>query len=171
MSDWIEIGRTKKVRGVQGELRVQIEREYLEEFFNSEVVFLNLRGRHTPFFIENIRYTNHLLVKFEEVNSREAALPYASKMLSIREEDLLDDKKEAREQLFSSKYIGYDIHDEQSGLVGTIQEVIEMPQQEMAIVSYNSRDILIPMNELLIKKVEKKKKVLLMDLPRGLLEL
>jgi 16S rRNA processing protein RimM len=46
-----------------------------------------------------------------------------------------------------------------------------MPQQEMAFVIHNGREVLIPLNESLIVSVDRENKTLLMDLPEGLLDM
>jgi 16S rRNA processing protein RimM len=55
--------------------------------------------------------------------------------------------------------------------IGVISEIEEYPQQEMATINYNKKDILIPLNEQFIIKLDNKKKVIEMELPEGLLEL
>jgi 16S rRNA processing protein RimM len=46
-----------------------------------------------------------------------------------------------------------------------------MPQQEIAVVVYQNKEVLIPLNEKLIVSIDEDKKVILMDLPEGLLTL
>ncbi|MEZ4981135.1 MAG: 16S rRNA processing protein RimM [Saprospiraceae bacterium] len=126
-----------------------------------------------PYFIEEIRGEQFLIVKLEDVNNREQALEIGGKEMALRQEDILDDEERTLEPegLQYAHLKGYEIHDEEIGPVGFIEEVIEMPQQEMAMIIYKSREVLIPLNDSLIMKIKEKEKVVQMSLPEGLLEL
>ena len=172
MENLIKIGYTQKPHGLSGELKVFIEDTYEEDFMECETVFLNIKGKELPFFIESIRGGNFTIVKFEDVDTKEKAMEIQSKGLSIRATDLIPDQ--AREvQLISEsgKLIGYMILDKTAGEVGIIQEVLEMPQQEMFSLKYQKRDILIPVSDDYILEIDDDKKEILMDLPDGLLDL
>ena len=176
MDKLVSIGYTKKAFGVKGELKMKIEDKYLEDFLKSEVVFLKLGGKTVPFFLDGVRVSNTLLAKFEDVDSPEDALPITSKEVFLREKDLI--KEEERELIVGENenlefkiYEGFEIESKEFGLIGKIEEILEYPQQEMALVKYNKKEILIPMNEQLIEEVWKDEKRLIMNLPEGLLEL
>jgi 16S rRNA processing protein RimM len=173
MEDLVKVGQTKKPHGVKGELKVFIDDAYYEDFILSKVVFLKLRGTFMPYFVEEIRGEQFLIVKLEDVNNREQALEIGGKEIALRQEDILEDDERTIEPegLEFAHLKGFEIHDEEDGPVGFIEEVVEMPQQEMAVIIYKSREVLIPLNTSLIKKIDEKKKVVLMVLPEGLLNL
>jgi len=56
------------------------------------------------------------------------------------------------------------------GEIGTIDEVLEMPQQEMAFLKYKGRDVLVPLNEQFIQSVDEGNRRVMVDLPDGLLD-
>ncbi|MEM6699798.1 MAG: hypothetical protein AAF599_15455 [Bacteroidota bacterium] len=56
-------------------------------------------------------------------------------------------------------------------MIGVIEEVIEMPQQEMAVINYKDKEVLIPMNEDFILEILEEEKILKVELPEGLLDL
>ena len=94
------------------------------------------------------------------------------KDIYLRSADILPD--EARTIIIEpgyERFTGYNIEDATHGLVGKIDEVIEMPQQMMAVVVYRGREILIPLNEQFIVTADEEQSVLHMDLPDGLLDL
>lgn len=168
----IQIGYTKKPHGLKGELKVQIFEEYEEDFFETEVVFLVLKGKNIPFFIEKISEGNVLVLKLEEVDSREDCAALAGKELFLRPQDIKErDVKTKISDLHFGHLEGFKIVDEEEGEIGTIIEVIEMPQQEMAVVDYKKKEIFIPLNEQLITNIEDNKKVVYMQLPLGILDM
>lgn len=172
MDAFVNIGRAGKAHGIKGEIKAVVEDAYWEDFLNAEIVFIELRGQHLPYFIEDVRAGNAVLLKLEEVNSREDAQMLNGKLLYLQAEDILaDDDRTIVIAPGYERYTGYTIHDSESGLVGKIAEVVEMPQQMMAFVNYQGREILIPLNEQFILKADDEQQLLLMDLPNGLLDL
>lgn len=171
MENLVNIGYTKKPHGLKGELKVQIDDLYLDDFLDAETVFLELKGKKLPFFIENVREGNEVLVKFEDVDSKEAADALSGKEIFLRESDIVPLDEKGIEEDNYIQYIGYQIQDSELGLIGEIEDIIEYPQQMMAAVTYQDRAVLIPLNEAFIKEVQKGTKILLMELPEGLLDL
>ncbi len=172
MDTMVKIGRIGKAHGIKGEVKVFIEDAYWEDFLNVEIIFLETRGQHLPYFVEDIRAGNAVILKLEDINAREDAQMLHRKEVFIRTEDLLDD--EERTIVFEpgfERYAGYNIEDASYGPVGKIEQVIEMPQQMMAVVNYKGREILIPLNDQFIHQANDEQAVLYMDLPDGLLDL
>ena len=66
--------------------------------------------------------------------------------------------------------VGFVIIDEIVGRVGTIEEVVEYPQQELAVVQYKGREVMIPLHEQLIESIDPKGRVIKMTLPEGLVD-
>lgn len=166
----ISIGFCKKPHGVGGELKVQIDAEYVADFLESKVLFIGLQGKEVPYFIENIRAGHDIFVKLEDINTREAAAILAGKEIFLREEDLQFAPADPDEDDPES-WIGYQLWDVEHGLIGAIEDVVEYPQQIMAVLTYQGREILIPLNEQLIESVDLDAQTLRMNLPIGLLEL
>jgi len=174
MSDYQSIGFTKKTYGVKGELKLNITDYYLEDLAQAEVLFLRLAGRKIPYFIEYINFENPFTVKFEDHNSKESALELTGKEIFIRTKDLLPDETKViavDKGLFFAKYVHYTIEDRTLGKLGKIEAIVEYPQQEMAVLTINESEILIPMNEHLILAIEEGAQIIKMDLPEGLLNL
>jgi len=78
---------------------------------------------------------------------------------------------EFEETLIYQKYVSFEISDKTLGEIGVIEEIIEYPQQEMAAVTYKDKEVLIPLNDQLIVKIDLDGKRIEMDLPEGLLAL
>ena len=173
--DYQHIGRTRKVHGTQGELKVEIEDRWLEDFTQAEVLFLEIQGQLVPHFVEQLRGGSGLLLKMEDVDGREAALSLTSKPIYLRTGDLLaDDQREFYAEEVSLQYtylIGYRLIDAHTGPVGEIKDVLDMPQQEMAVVAYKDGEALVPLAEQLLERIDEKAQQVYMRLPEGLLDL
>ncbi len=171
MDNLISVGYTKKSHGLKGELKVQIEEVFVEDFLQTETIFLDIKGKKVPFFIEMVREGNEILVKLEDVDSRESADTLSGKELFMREIDIdLSEDEEETETDFT-EYIGFTIQDSESGTIGEIEDIIEFPQHSVAVLTYQNREVLIPMNHAFIRDIQTEQKILIMELPQGLLEL
>lgn len=172
---YVTIGHTKKAHGITGEIKMHIEDRYAEDFLKNERIFIDVKGTKVPYFIANVRGTNEFIVQLEEVDTREVAQVLQSREICLREKDLIPDDEreidvEEEEGLVYGRLVGYMLTDQTLGDIGSIDEVLEMPQQEMAFLKYQKREVLVPLNAQLIVKVDDKARKVLMDLPEGLLE-
>ncbi|MNL30543.1 16S rRNA-processing protein RimM [compost metagenome] len=67
--------------------------------------------------------------------------------------------------------IGYLVIDEVHGELGEITHVQEMPQQFIATVDFNGKELMFPLNDDLMLGIDAEDQVLEVDLPEGLVEL
>ncbi len=169
----VPIGYTRKAHGVRGELRVQVEARYLEDLLQAEFVFLELPDGVVPFRVLSVRMDRWPLLKLEDVDGRDEAVPLTSRPLLLAEKDLIpDDQRQLEVETRAFAWAeGYTLIDQSRGVVGTIEEVREFPQQEMAVVACEGHQLLIPLHEALIVRVDEQRRELVMDLPEGLLDL
>lgn len=168
----INIGKTLKPYGIKGELKVAMEEQFLDLLPQLSVVFIKINGTAVPYFPEQVN-TDAALIKLEEVDAPEVAQKLGSKELLARREDIPfdPDAVKSKDTLQFSHLKQFVIIDQQQGEVGTIVDVLEFPQQEMALLVLDGQDVLIPLNDSYINKVEEAKKQVFMDLPDGLIDL
>ncbi len=172
MEDYVAIGYTQKAHGVQGEIKIEVKPEFLEDFFRGTLFFIEIADKKIPYFIEKIRGKEQLIVKLEDINTREKAKVISSKAIYLRQSDLLEEEEkefEVAETSVYGAYVGFELKDKELGLIGTIEEVVEYPQQELAVVNYLEKERLIPLNEQFITSIDVKEKVIHLELPEGLL--
>jgi 16S rRNA processing protein RimM len=171
---YVTIGHTKKAHGISGEIKMHIEERHAEDFLKNERIFIDVKGTKVPYFVTNVRGTNEFIVQLEDVNTRDAAQMLQSREICLREKDLIpEDEREMdmeEEGLEYARLAGYVLSDQTLGDIGPIEEVLEMPQQEMAFLKYRNQEVLVPLNPQLIVRIDDKAKKVLMDLPEGLLE-
>lgn len=172
MNDYLNIGTTQKTHGTIGEIKVKIEDTYFEDFIKASVIFLDIKGKKVPYFLEAIRGNDPLIVKFEEVDNKETAKQIVNKVLFLRKTDVqnpIKTDKSALEQY--EAFIGFEMIELEQGRIGPIKEIVEMPQQILAIVTYQGKEIYIPLNEQFVKEIKQDEKIIKVELPEGLLEL
>ncbi|MBK8492182.1 MAG: 16S rRNA processing protein RimM [Saprospirales bacterium] len=173
MSEYVQIGFTQKTHGVEGELRIFIEDNYVEDFLDSDALFIGVSGQIVPYFIEYIRGANDDILKLEDVASKEEAQKLTSSPVYLREADLTPEiNRDSTPYAPQYEYLeGFEAVDKEKGSLGPILRVEEFPHQEMAVVSYQGREALVPLHDQIIDSIDKKKKVIRFILPEGLLDL
>ncbi len=169
--DFVQIGQLKKHYGLNGALKSFIEDRFWEDLLNTEVVFVEIKGQKIPYFIEEIKEGTDILLKFEEVEDREAAAKLSGKPLFIRVSDLSDQNAALSFEDRLPGLVGFIIFTETGEEVGPISELIEMPMQMLALVEKNGEEVMIPLVEEFIGDILENEKKLIMILPEGLLDL
>ncbi|MCB9080414.1 MAG: hypothetical protein H6555_01755 [Lewinellaceae bacterium] len=178
MEKYIAIGRLGKSHGLAGEIKIQVKDRYWEDFIESEVLFIEQQGKPVPFFILDARTIGkEVVIQLDDVPTREASLALAGKEVFLREIDLLPDdqaRPAGEPTVIGDRYellTGYSLHEVELGFVGVIEEVLELPGQLMAVLTYQEREVLIPLTPVFIQSIDPKQQVVVMDLPEGLLDL
>ncbi len=170
MKGYTVIGRLASPKGTSGHLKALLETDK-EGFDHIEAFFIeDSNGLPLPCFIESIDWEpDHALIKFEEVSSKEEAYELAGRVLYLPSEMVEEGPPETEGNY--GYLSGYEICDEQNGVLGKIEEVLQMPGQELALLYFHDRELLVPLNEDLILNIDKKQQRVDMRLPDGLLDL
>jgi 16S rRNA processing protein RimM len=171
--DLIQIGKFTKTFGTEGYLRCKIENQYLDDFLATKVLFARLAGQAVPFFIENLEEEPELHVQVDELTNRESALQLAGKAIFLRPEDCQNPEAVAKDALIQQfdRWEGFLIIDQDLGEIAVIEAFVELPQQVLAVVNYQGKEIMIPFAPEIILDINENEKSLLMDLPGGILDL
>jgi len=171
LDKYISIGYTKKAHGAEGELKIHIEEKYIEDFLSNPFIFLNIKNKPLPFFIENIRSGKELIIKLEEVDTPKEAKTITSSEVFLREKDISEKEEEINPEFTYDKLIGFNLIDSERGDIGEILEIQEGQYQDIIIAKYNDKNIMVPLHEDLIEYVDVELKKISLQLPEGLLDL
>lgn len=164
------IGQTLKAHGIKGELKIAVYPDYLDDFLEAARVFIEVKGAQLPYFIREIRGTNDLIVQFEDVNDRSTAILLQHKPISLRASETTA-KAVTSPSDSPDDLVGYKVIDEFAGELGIIQGLEYLPQQTIALVSYQGKTIMIPINDHFVVDIDDAKRSLHMRLPEGLIDL
>lgn len=174
MPEFVQIGYTQKTHGVEGELRISIEEVYEDDFLNADTLFIEISGgNRVPYFIEYIRGASSDILKLEDIRTKEDAQKLSSRPLFLRESDLTPGAGGENDPFVPQfEFLeGFEAWDETRGSLGEIVRIDEYPRQEMAVVRYGGREVLIPLQGPILISIDEKEKKVRLDLPEGLLEL
>jgi 16S rRNA processing protein RimM len=168
-SDTRQIGTLAKLHSFKGRFVLISETSISEEIENWESVFLEIEGLLVPFFIDfvNITSESSVIIGFEDIDSSEKAKDF----VSCKIYQLLSLSEEPEDESISEQLSGYRVMDKNAGYIGTIDKILDYNQNLLFRIKKGKEEILIPLNEQFITKINHKKKEVIINAPEGLLNL
>lgn len=169
MAEYYKIGKLVAVFGLKGEVILKHTLGKKTSLKGLQALFIEEKKQSfIPWFIETtkIKSEEEVYLKLEGVDTRETAMKLTQKEIWIPEPDF---KKLAAKSAPGS-ILGYTVVNDNEPL-SEILEVIEQPHQLLCRLEINQKEVLIPLNEQTIQKIDHKKKQVSVSLPDGLLEI
>ena len=80
-------------------------------------------------------------------------------------------KNSLKNQFYDHEISGYNVVDSIKGDIGIVDTVIDLVSNPLLRIEKDKKEILIPIFEGLIQKVDRKKKILYIEAPEGLIDL
>ncbi len=168
--DCFYVGTIVNKFSFKGELLVKLDTDEPETFLEMESVFIAIGKKLVPFFILGSQLHKSMLlrVKFEDVDDEAAAEALLKKELYLPLSFLppLEGNK-----FYYHEVIGYKMIDEVHGDIGIIEYINDSTSQVLFEVQKGDRQLLIPLNDHFIKKVDRDNKEIHVATPEGLVEL
>ena len=169
MAEYYKIGKIVAASGLKGELLLKHTLGKKTSLKGLTTLFTEDRkNSFLPWFIEStrIKSDDELYIKLEGVDARESASVITQKEIWLPEADF---KKFAAKSA-PANFLGFTIVD-QGQVVGPILEVIEQPHQLLCRLEIAEKEVLIPLHEDTLEKIDQRKKQIHVVLPDGLLEI
>jgi len=168
--DCFFLGKIVKKYSFKGELLAKLDTDEPELYEQLDSVFVDLRGNLVPFFIESsqLHKSELLRIKFEDVETEADADSLLKSDLYLPLDflpELEDDK------FYFHEIIGFTVEDTSFGTVGIITGVNDSTAQSLFEIDRDGIEILIPMNDEFITKVDKPNKTIVVTTPEGLIDL
>ena len=169
MPEYFKIGKFVAVHGLKGELLLKhtlgkkTSLKGLPAFFTEDK-----KNSFLPWFIESasIKNEEEIYLKPEGVDSREAAMKLAQKEIWVTEPEF----KKFAAKTAPSSMLGYTVVNGTEPL-GEILEIIEQPHQLLCRLEIKGKEVLIPLHEQTLLKADHKKRLVIVELPEGLLDI
>ncbi|MCX6243116.1 MAG: ribosome maturation factor RimM [Bacteroidetes bacterium] len=167
--DFYYLGKILKPFGNKGQVAAMLDVDEPARYMKLESVYLDLDPERVPFFIQSIEMSGarRVVIKFEDVDSIGDAEPYSGKEMYLLLSSLppLKGKK-----FYYHEVMGFSVIDEHHGAIGTLTKVLELPRQPLLQIDNGGKEILVPLVDEVILKVDRKKKELHIRAPEGLIE-
>ncbi|MBC2838640.1 ribosome maturation factor RimM [Robiginitalea sp. SC105] len=168
--DCFYLGKIVSLHGFKGELLAKLDTDEPHLYENLESVFVSLGNNLVPFFLRQCRlHKSRLLrLRFEDIDSEAAAtrLLGAPLYLPLQMLPALEGNK-----FYYHEVIGFRLHDSRFGDVGEIRAVNDQGAQALFVADKDGREVLIPVSDDFIEKVDRKGRTIHIRTPEGLIEL
>ncbi len=169
MHEYFKIGKLVATYGFKGDIILRHNLGKKTTFKGLTSFFIEeKRDVFIPVFIQSSKAKSgsENYLKLEGIESKEMAHDYLQKEIWMLEEDF---KKFAAVQAPIS-LVGFTIVSDNKAL-GEITEVIEQPHQLLCKIIIKTKEVLIPVHEDFLKKIDKNTRQIIVELPEGLLEI
>jgi 16S rRNA processing protein RimM len=164
------LGTLVKTRGIEGEYIMALNNLRSEDLPEIESVFIEINGLLVPFFIAHLidAGESSILIKFDDIDSKAKAKEFIGCNIYIPA-----DKVNFSDDLYSDSrdLIGYEISDMKHGYIGKITDILDIRDNPLFKVRAENNEYMIPANKNIIKEINHNKKVIITDIPDGLLNI
>jgi 16S rRNA processing protein RimM len=168
--DCFYLGKIAKKFSFKGEVLIYLDTDEPELYENMESVFVEFNKNLVPYFIENssLHKNDFLRVQFEDVDSEEEAdsILNCDVYLPLSMLPKLEGNK-----FYFHEVIGFEIEDKRLGVFGKIVSINDTTAQPLFEVLNGEVEMLIPMVDHFLVKIDRENKKVVMDLPEGLVEM
>jgi 16S rRNA processing protein RimM len=168
--DCFYLGKIVRKHSFKGEVVAKLDTDEPELYENLESVFIAIGNNLVPFFIEQsiLQKGNQLRIQFEDIESEADADEILGNGLYLPLEFL---PKLTGNKFYFHEIIGFDIEDTHQGYIGVISGVNDSSAQPLFEIDANGTNVLIPMIDDFIKKVDREHKKIIVETPEGLIDL
>lgn len=168
IEDCYYLGKITKTWGVKGQLVLFLDVDEPESYAELDSAFVEVKGQLVPYFFSiDSMNGNKAVATFEDLSADQAAALVGHEMylpLSML-------PKLEGNQFYFHEIKGFKVVDSVYGDIGVLEQVIDYPAQPLFQIMKNGVEVLIPVVDQVIDKVDRKLKTIFITAPNGLVEL
>lgn len=168
--DCFYLGKIVRKYSFKGEVVIKLDTDEPELYENMESVFVEHSKDLIPFFITEslLQKGNQLRVRFETVDTEQDADAIMNSGIYL---PLAFLPKLKGNQFYFHEVIDYEVLDVNFGEVGIIKGINDTTAQTLFEIENEGVEILIPMVDDFIKKIDRQNKRVVLETPPGLIEM
>lgn len=169
LKEYFKIGKLVASRGLKGELILKHNLGKRSSLKGLTAIFIEERkDSFIPWFISSAKSKSdeEVVVVLETIDTKEKAARLVQKEVWVPEAEM----KMLAAKSAPVNLLGYTIVDK-ARPVGLVLEVIEQPHQLLCRLEIGNKEVLIPLNEQTLQRIDHKQRQIAVDLPDGLIEI
>ena len=169
----IAIGHYNKPHGVAGEISATVDVD-VDVLRDLSCLVSEMDGIFVPFFVNSLRpkTCETVLLTIDGIETEQQATRLVNHEIYALKRDYRQESIDADADGYPLDYfIGFELQDSDGTTVGTIVQVDEQTENAIFIVEDGDRELLLPASDDLIVEFDLDKKVMVMELPQGILDL
>ena len=164
------LGKILKTYGSKGHFLVFLDVDDPGKYKKTEMLFVRIEEDLVPFPISefSLKPKSMAVIRLDDVYSADDADIYSGRevYLPISLLPQLKGKK-----FYFHEVVGFTVLDTRHGNIGTLKSILDLPQQPLMEITFGSKEILIPLVDEILSKVDRQKKEIHITAPEGLIEI
>lgn len=162
-----QLGSIVKTHGLNGKLVFFLDVDCPGSYRGLQSVFIGINGKLVPFVVKSFHLQGEkAIVALEEIEDLDSAKPLVGNPVYLPLSRLPKLKKG---QYYFHQLYGFEVL-EGEDKIGEVTGVVQLPNNNLLSVNRKGREILVPLTDEIVKKVDLDKKKIFAELPEGLLE-
>lgn len=169
MDNLLQVGAITSTHGVRGEVKVFPTTDDAKRFSKLKEVELETKDGTTTLHIKGVKYFKQFVIlKFEEYDSLNDVEAIKGKKLFVTRKNAV---KLQKNEYFIADLIGLKVIDEEKGLEGIVDDVIQTGANDVYDITLNDgRNLLLPAIKDCVLNVDMENKVITIHILEGLLD-
>lgn len=171
MEGYFYLGKILKLFASKGALQIYLDVDDPEDYTELESVFVKMNEQLIPFFIDDLelRQKKTAVVTFADVDNVDQASMLTGCELYLPLNQL---PELTGNRFYYHEVKGFELIDQNHGLVGILDDVLEYPHQDVfRCIHKSGKEILIPVSDEIITGLNRDSKQIFIQAPEGLIEL
>ena len=165
----VPVGKVLKSYGIKGWLKIKYFSADYENIKSFKSLFVTIGSDFHPYRNEGIKKLNGFLaLKFAGIDTLDAAEIFRGCFIYAERASFIPLKEG---EFYLTDIIGLDVIDSKGVYIGKVESFIDVNlKQTLLVVKKEKKEVLIPLIKEFIKEVNLTEKVLVVELPEGLIE-
>ena len=166
--EYFNLGVISKVFSFKGEIVARFDVEVPNLFDNLNALFIEEKGNLVPYFVDKVepQLNNFVRIKFRGIDTQNQAKKLLKCELFLPDNLL---PKLSEDEFYFHEIVGFTAFDEEDKEVGKIVEVYDLPNNPVAEILIDGKEVLAPLN--LMIELDKKNQKIYIEIPEGLVDL
>lgn len=163
------LGYVQRLHSSDGRLKIKLDVDDPSAYRHLDALFIKIGLNHVPFLVEKLHLQDKglAIVTLQDVDEQEQAEVLVGKEIYLPLEAL---PELGNHQFYYHEVKGFMVVDKYLGPIGEVVDILEYPGQDLIQVYYNNMEVLIPINDDTIHKLDRKSQQLHVEMPDGLLD-
>lgn len=169
-NDLFCLGRIIRTFGSKGEVVFYLDVDNPQKYFEMESVFIKLNENLVPFSIDSIqlRPKKQAVVRLHDVDEADDAELLVGSLLFLPLSYL---PPLTGNKFYYHEVTGFEVIDKVKGPIGVIEDVLDLQYQAIMQIRHGEKEILVPISDDIIQKVDRKNRQIEIEAPEGLIDI
>ena len=167
MAEMLPIGKIGKIFGAKGEVALVLYDSFPEDFNFEEPVFVDVDSLTVPLFFDKFepRGQHGATAQFADIDTERRAAEMVGREFCIKADNERED-----DEFYMEDLVGFRA-EVCEGIEGVISDYIDSPMNPLFELRIDGQEVLIPAVDEFVAEIDIEQKVVVFELPEGMLSL